>query len=158
MFRIDYLSPLSIIIPGIVAIIRLRKIDRIYYPFLYLIWLTSLNEVASLIIVKAGYYTFINNNIYVLPQFLLILVFFRNLGSIKGKFFNITVFSLVILWIFDCFFLGKFSTGICEYFSLTEYLIIVILSINKINELVSTIKGNILRHSVFLICIAFIIY
>ena len=63
----------------------------------------------------------------------------------------------VLLWLIDCLFVGKFQSAI-SYYRIFYSLFIAILSIYVINDQINLEKRNLLKNSVFLICIAFVIY
>ncbi len=64
----------SIYIAGILAIIRLKKINKVYYPFLICIWIGCINELLTFLLYKQHNTSAINSNIYILVESLLINV------------------------------------------------------------------------------------
>ena len=132
--------------------------DSVYHPFIYFVWLSCISEVVSEFLIRNGHYTYISENIYSLPEFLLLLMFFKNIDCIKGRTYQSTFIILIMLWLFDSFVLKKFNSGTNDYFNLTASLVIVILAINKVNTLVSTTKGSLIVVPVFIVSISVIIY
>lgn len=149
----------SVLIAGIVAIIRYKRIHKSYYPFLYFIWVGCINEVLSFFLVKKGFHTYINNNIYVLVESILIIYFFKKLKVFKrnDNLFLFILSGLTILWIFENLIQSKILT-VSVFFRISYSFIIVLLSITTINSLITTIRKNILTNANFLICASFIIY
>lgn len=154
----EYIAYFSIFLPGLIGIIRFRKIDRLYHPILGYIWLTCLNEVVSYVMILNGHYTFINNNIYSLPEFLLFLAFFRNSRTLGKRVYSLVALFFIGLWIVDCLVLKKLTNTVCNYFNLSAYFVIVMLSINKINDLISSLKTKLQTNSTFILVTAFIIF
>ena len=62
------LSAFSIFIAGIIGLVRFRKINKIYWPLIFAIWLACINEVLSYSLFINNHSTAINNNIYVLQR------------------------------------------------------------------------------------------
>lgn len=149
----------SILIAGIAAIIRYKRIHKRYYPFLYFIWLGCINEILSFFLIMKGFHTFINNNIYVLAESLLLVYFFKKSGVFKktNRLFLIIVSGLVILWIYENLVMHKI-VSVSEYFRIVYSFVLVLLSIITINSLISTVRKNIFTNADFLICVSFIIY
>ena len=68
----------SIGLAAITGWVRFSKINPAYYPFIYCIWLASVNEAVSYWLVSHGFTTAINNNIYVLLEAVLFIWLFSN--------------------------------------------------------------------------------
>lgn len=149
----------SILIAGAIAIFRYRHIHRSYYYFIYFIWAGCFNEIISFFLVINRLPNSINNNIYVLFESLLIIIFFKHLKVLKNKLklFLSIVISTIILWSFENIIQGKI-VSVSPYFRIYYSLIIVLLSITTINNLITTVRKNVLTNSYFLICAGFIIY
>lgn len=153
------LFSLSILFAGIVAIVRFRKINKIYHPFLYLVWLACFNEILNLVFLANKLPVAVNNNIYVLLESLLILWFFKNMLFLnkKSSLFLAACIFLLALWTYENMLEGKIYS-ISSYFRICYSFIIVLLSITTINKLLSTVRRKISSNSVFLICTSFIIF
>ena len=149
----------SIFIAGIIALIRFKKINKVYYPFLYCIWVACINELVNFLLYNQGYSTYINNNIYAFLESLLIVSLFRNLGFFhKGSYlFNCILISFIVAWVLEVFVLKKI-TSFCVYFSIYYSFIIVLMSISTINALIVRSTKGVFRNATFLLCIGFIIY
>jgi len=148
---------LSIVIAGVIALARFKKMDPMFYPFILLIWIGSVNELLSVILVFFKFYTLINNNIYVLGESLTILWFFKKTGTV---FSNKTIFlflgiSFIVFWFTENLILDFYASS---YFRIYYSFVIVILSVTTVNYLIVTAKKNLLKMPVFLISLGFIIY
>src|SRR5687768_475367 len=117
--ELSYLLSLSVFIAGIIAIIRIRNINEVYYPFLYFIWIACINESLSIILSRAQIPVTINNNIYVLIESLLLLWFFKNILFPNGtRGFYLGLIMYIIIWFFENILLDKIN-DISAYFRIT---------------------------------------
>ena len=158
-FTLVIIFNFSIFIAAVIAWVRFGRINKVYYPILYCVWLAALNELLSFILVKNGFHTSVNNNIYVLLEALLIISFFKNLVQQPKQiyWYNAGLIAIIIIWIIENIILNKI-VGISIYFRIIYSFVIVLLSISTINRLITTVRKNIFRNSIFLLCLAFTIY
>ncbi len=154
-----FFCSLSIFLAGIIGIIRFRKINKIYYSFLFSIWCACINEFIAFISFKTHHNVSVSNNIYVLAESLLITVFFRDLCVIKKpkSLFPIIISLLIAIWILENFIFGSITT-IGAYFRIFYSFIIVLMSIQYINVLIGSSNKLKLQNVDFIICLAFILY
>ena len=149
---------LSIFIPGIVAIMRYRFVQKSYYPFIYCLWLGCINESISLYKVFNNSHTLINNNVYVLLESLLLLLFFYRLGLTISKNILFTLSTLfIIAWVSENFIFRSITVN-STYFRIFYSFILVLLSVNTINKKIFTRNKALLSDATFMICCGFIIY
>lgn len=149
----------SVFIATIIGWVRFRKTGPGCFPFLLCLTLASVNEILSFLLTKAGLYTTINNNIYVLFEALLIIWQFKNWG-LFGKynaFFFLLLAAITITWMLDNFLVTD-AWNLNLYFRITCSFIIVLMSIHINNTLIITYRRRLLQNPVFLICTGFIIY
>ena len=149
---------LSILVVGIIALVRFRYIPKQYMPFVVLIWVGSANEIISILLLSSGRYNIYNSMIYDLLELGLMLAFFYRLKTFRAglRWFYLLAILLPALWIYDSFFLHT-TNDFNALFGFIYATVIVFLSLTVINNLVIS-TGNLLRHPVFLICVGFIIY
>lgn len=150
----------SILFPLIAGLIRLRRIDKSYQPFYILLVVGFVNELISEYIIK---FIHISNapasNIYSLIEWLLILWLFQVWGSLrtwKKIYFALVLLSCTI-WVTENLIFGHFR-DFSPYFRIFSAFLIVLLSVNKINFMITHDNHSLLRQPRFLICIGFIIY
>ena len=140
--------------------IRLRRIDRTYQPFFILLVTGFVNELINGYVVEIRHTSnAINSNIFVLLEWLLILWQFRIWGSFRSmtKAYYALLFLSCSIWITENLVLGHIRE-FSSYFRFFDSFCIVLLSVNKINFMITHDNRNLLRHPGFLICIGFIIY
>ncbi|HEV7620216.1 MAG TPA: hypothetical protein VGO09_00710 [Flavisolibacter sp.] len=153
------IASFSILIAGIIAFMRFKKINEVYYPFIYFIWLGCLNEGISELLVKMHQYTYINNNIYVLLEAILLIRLFRLMGLFDQypKMFYLLICLFIVAWMLESFIFGTI-TSVGKYFRIFYSSVIVILSINTINQLILRSGKSIQYNTDFILSMAFIIY
>ncbi len=158
-FKIALLFSISIFIVGIIGIIRFKKINAIYYPFLFSIWIGCVTELISLILAENNIRSYVNNNIYIFIESILITFLFKNLGLFKAskKVFYVLIISLILGWLVENIILGNITT-FSVYFTIYSSFIIVLMSITIINRLLVKSRRKFFTNASFLLCIAFIIY
>lgn len=149
----------SIMIAAVIGLIRFNKIDPVYYPFIFCMWIAALNEIISFGLAKSGYYTIINNNLYVLAEALLITWQFK-----RWKFFDrhARIYSFTLLLIIIAWFLENISLSSIHklgfYFRVLYAFIIVLMSIHTINGVIMNDRGRLLKNPIFLICGGYILF
>jgi len=160
-------SAFSIFVAGIIALIRFRKMNKIYWPMIFVIWLACINETISYCLFSNGFPTSINNNIYVLAEALLLLFLFRNFGLLNRRqwLFWTICGGLTLLWLWENFIGGKIW-HISSWFRIFSSFVIVLMSITAIGKLLVLgseeffiIKGrSLFANAAFLIFIGTIIF
>ena len=149
----------SVGIAAIIGLVRIQKIDRAYYPFVFLLVLGIVNEILNTIIINSGHSNAINSNIYILLESLLILSLFAVQGLFINKKFG--VFAIAVLygltWCIELFFISSIR-HFSSYFALLYPFLTVLMSINMINRLLIREKNLMLKHPMFIICFGFILF
>jgi hypothetical protein len=154
-----YYFSFSVLIAGLIALFKFSRINRDYYPFIFIIWLGGLTEIASDQLFRNGYGNYLSSNIYVFFETLLYLWFFHNFGSFSRKPFLVFVLGVlfILLWVVDNFWFHPIDRTYCSYFNLAHSIFLVFLGINMINNLIIREK-ELLKHPVFWICIGVVIF
>lgn len=150
---------LSILIAGVLAIIRFKNINPVYYPFIYCIWMGCANEIYSLVLVLNGRSNSVNNNIYVGIEALLLTYFLVKTRLFRAgpRFFYFIATGIVCCWIFENIILHKIFT-VSTYFRIAYAFLLVLMSIMVINNLITSTHKKIFSNPVFLICTGIIVY
>ena len=158
MDRVIYYFSFSVLIAGLIALFKFSRINRDYYPFIIIIWLACLTEIASDQLFRYGYGNYLSSNIYVFFETLLYLWFFRNFGSFSRRplLFYVLSVLFILLWVVDNFWFHPIDQTYCSYFNLVHSTLLVFLGINMINNLIIREK-ELLKHPVFWICIRVVI-
>lgn len=158
-FYTAVLFAFSIFLPALVAMYRFENINRIYYPFLVLLWIAAMNELLSFLLLMNRLPNFINNNVYGLIESMLIVLLFKNLGVLhnRKKLFYTLIAALLAVWLIENVVFSHLE-GIGVYFRLTSSLAIVLLSISMLNISLVDTKMNVFKNPDFLICTCYIVY
>jgi len=149
----------SIAIAAIIGLLRFKRISPIYYPFLICVWIAFANETLSYVLTRVRHSTVINIDIYSVVEALLFTWQFRNWGLLRRPkwLFSTIMCALVIFWIIESLFIGKLHSAI-SYYRIFYSFFIAVMSIYEINEQINQEKKSLIKNSIFLICMAFVIY
>ena len=155
------LLSLSICVPAILVLYKLKVVNKIFIPFFILILVSLLVEIASNVLYYRKISTAALQNYYVLFEFFCWLKFFINLREKKsGKYFNIIVAACVagiILWVVDNFFISninQYNLWYKVYYS----FVLLLLSLDQINAMIVYRKKSLRKNAVFIICIGLIVF
>lgn len=161
------LTSLSILMPGITALSRIKKIDGLYLPFILVILLSCINEIASYILWKNGYPVAVNNNLYVLAEAILLLLFFKNAGIFERyqQLFYLLISAFLLFWFWENLVTDKIY-GVSSWFRILYSFILVLLAVNCINKLIvadlrdypETNHLHFLKKPVLLICTGLVLF
>jgi hypothetical protein len=150
---------LTILIPLIAGLVRYRRIGMMYRPFFYLIILDTVTELVSGYLIRVAHvHNAISSNIFVLLEWSLIWWQFYvwDLHSRREVFMAILLFPIAI-WITENLAFGHIRE-FPPYFRVFSAFLIVMLSVNKINFMITHDDRKLYGNPIFLICIGFIIY
>ncbi|HWJ92572.1 MAG TPA: hypothetical protein VNR87_15750 [Flavisolibacter sp.] len=158
-FELSYIFTFSILVGGLLGIFRFNNIRQEFYPFIFLIWLACINEVLGLFLVLSGHYNIINNNVYSLFEALLLLWFFKRIGTIQRQrvLYPYLLSLIVLTWVADNFIFHYFGENFNSYFNIICSFTVVLLAISTINEILIS-DDDILKNPVFLICAGIVIF
>ncbi|HVZ57706.1 MAG TPA: hypothetical protein VG870_13695 [Chitinophagaceae bacterium] len=158
-YTIMLITSFSILLPAIAGIVRYRKIDPSFRPFLILVWIGLANELLSVWVAENGHSNAINSNIYVLVESLMITWQFRRWGNFERvpRMFYLLVAILIAGWGLENFYFFSIRS-FSSWFRILYSLIIVLMSVHQINRLILRERGAMLKNPVFLICLGFIVY
>jgi hypothetical protein len=128
-----------------------------YYPFIFFIWLGLFNEILSFILIYNFQSNAINSNIYVLAEYLILLLqFYKWSDNGCKKYYWLAAIGIAV-WIADNFIVNNLNDN-NSVFRVFYSFIIIFFSIDKVNNLLVFEYGNLLKHPVFITCIAFTFY
>lgn len=150
------LFSLSVGIGAIAGRVRYRKIDPVFWPFIYLLWVGFTNELISIGLMYGGYSNFVNNNIFFLLEALLICFQFYRWDILGRRKYLLLQSTFIIFWVAECILQSIYTMN--SYFIIFHSFIVVLMSIHMINKIVFAENTSLLKHPVFLICMGFIVY
>jgi len=150
----------SILLPLIAGLVRIRRINGMYQPFFILIATGFLTEIISFISIRWIWKSnAIPSNIDALLELSIIIWQFYIWHPTKQRrwvFYSIWIIC-ALCWVTENIAFGKITT-FSPYFRFLAAFVIVLLSVNKINFMITHDNRNLFRSPAFLICIGFIIY
>ena len=149
----------SILFAVIIGLIRFRKINPAYQPFIFITILSLLCEVASPFFIKYYKTNAIVANVFSLLEFLLWLLQFKKWGGFSKPSqwkYPALAFGSITIWLIENLLSGMFVFN--SVFTLVSAFILVFLAIDQVNKLIVEEKNNLLRNSKFLICCGVLIF
>lgn len=149
----------SVIIAAVIGLIRFNKIDPLYYPFIFCMWVAALNEILGYTLIKLGLTTTINNNIYTLLEALLITWQFKKWDVFYryNRLYGIILFLIVIGWILENIGLSTIHK-VGFYFRVMYAFMVVLMSIDITTWVMFHGRKMLLKDPVFLIGVGYIIF
>ena len=150
---------LSIVIPALIGLIRFKRINEAYHPFIIFIWVGAINEIFGVIMMYIQNSNIVNLNIYLLIESFLLLWQFTRWGILPKKSFWIPLLSIsfIIFWIVENFIIYTI-TRYDSWFMIFYSALFTFMSISAINKLLVTERKSLIWNPIFIICAAFIIY
>jgi len=155
----NFILSQSILIPLGIMLVRCKKIPADWMPFLVLLILGVLAEIASFIMIhfcEMGNAPVIKT--YSLAECCLIYYLFYLWKNDKDArtFFTVLASISVLAWLIEDIVFGGIIT-FSPYFRVGYAFVIVLLSINQINGMMVKHDGSLLKNPRFILCIGFII-
>ncbi|WP_127128406.1 hypothetical protein [Pseudoflavitalea rhizosphaerae] len=158
---VRFVLSLSIVFAVLIGIVRFRKIDKSYYPFLYRIFLVLIIEVTARLFflsTEPRYFTVVINTFSIL-DYVLFTWLFHNWRLFNG---NRTVFISFLAagfaaWIFITLILQNILTPNFA-FRVLYSAILIAFSVNTFNKAVVNDRRNIFHNPKFWICLGIIIF
>jgi hypothetical protein len=153
------ISSYSVGIGALIGLVRFKQVSSTYFPFILLLWVGLLTEIITIFSIDLFKSNAVTSNIYVLVESLLILWFFKNLEPDRKNNLRFNILALLFLaaWITDNFFISRI-TRFSSYFRILYSFITVLMSIHMINRLILEERSGIIKNSIFLITIGFIVF
>jgi hypothetical protein len=146
----------SILIAALIGIIRYRSIHSAYKPFIWIIWLGSLNEIISTLSIVSNRTNTVNSNIYVLIELLLFLYVFYRWRQLTKRSMLILLAFLSLIWITDNLIRHDLTTTNAVFRAFASF-ILAFLAIGQINILIVNEK-KLLRNGRFIISLGMLIF
>lgn len=157
MKDLQFLSGLSILLPVTAGLIRWSVISKQYYTIIILACIGLVNELLNYFVFTHS--SAVSSNIYSLIEFLLYCWQYRQWKYIftRNSLFYLVTGSLTLLWITDDIILDKIKTY-NSFFHILYPFALILIAVNQVNFLIVNERRSIMRHPVFIISIAVIIF
>jgi hypothetical protein len=159
LYQIAAILGYSSVFAAVFGLIRSRKVDPAYQPFLIIVCLGFLNHILSLLLVRYYGSSTVNGNVFVLVESLLYIWQFHNWGLFKkiGSIAFILAGLLTMVWIIDNLAIHNIHS-LNSSFRIFSSLMMIALAINQLRSLVTKEKMNLLKNAIFIICSGMLIY
>ena len=155
-----FILSLSIGFAVIIGIVRLRKMDKSYYPFFYNVVVALIVEILNRILTVTGHPVafLVVLNVFAYIDFFLFLWLFQNWGLFdrKRSVFIAIAGAFLLMWIITSLMQG-FTTHNYYFFVLYAFALIF-FSVNTFNKAVVNERISIFRNPKFWICLGIIIF
>lgn len=157
-FELNNLFSLLIGAAALVGWIKYRKAQKVFLPFLLLLTAGFINEITSLIVIRAGFSNAANYNVYLIAEALLVNWQFRRFSIFQRsrQYYFLQVF-ISIAWILESFVFSTLHT-FNSFFIILDAFIIVLLSIHTISQMLFYEDHRLLSNSKFLVCLGFLVF
>jgi len=155
-----FLFSLTVAFPAIVGIIRYRKMERSYTPFLIYIIISLLNELLVKFALKSYNARNLDWQLFNLFEAVILVTqfyYWRVFSRVKRGFI-IVLIILIGVWFIE----NLVISSIYEFnpvFLIGKPFILVLLSVQTINHIiVNQNRSPLSRNAMFIICVALVIY
>ncbi|MBS4065291.1 MAG: hypothetical protein KGZ74_12065 [Chitinophagaceae bacterium] len=159
LYQIASILGFSIVIAGVLGVVRYKIIDSMYYPFIFIVWLATVNHVLSLLMVRYFHSNAVNANVYVLLESAGYVFLFKNAGLFKRR--SNTHFLLLILllmvWVLDNIILHSITRPNAIFRIFSSFLLLI-LAVEQIVALLPRTGIPLFTHALFCICLGMIFY
>lgn len=153
---------LSIVFAVIIGIIRFRKIDPSYYPFIYRVSLSLTVELTRRVLLLQNNYNAATlvTNLFALADFMLFAWLFHNWGLLKRDkaLYTGLLLSFLIVWCLATFSSTKGAFSPNLYFRILYSFALIFFSVTTLNTLIINTRRGMLKNAKFWICIGVIIF
>lgn len=148
---------LTIGISAVAGLIKMNRVENGYLPFLLLLCVGFINELVSIYFALRYHNNTVNYNIYLLLEAMLIAWQFQvwKLFQRRPGVYSGLQLMILIAWITESFLIEDLYS-FNRYCLILFSFIIVLLSIYQIAYMIFFETNNLLQHSKFIICVAFV--
>ena len=150
-----------IIIPTIIGAIKYNHIDESFHPFVWLCGCLTLNDIIKFVLIQNGITNGVSYNVFILIICMIYLILFYRWGVFQHKKYWLPVLMalMTIIWVADHFLIAGYRlTQFTIYFRTSFALLLVLLSVNIINQLVVSEKKSLWKNPKFIICATLVFY
>lgn len=153
---------LSIVFAVIIGVIRFRKINPSYYPFIYRVSLSLVVELVRrvLLLQNNSNAATLVTNLFSLADFLCFAWLFHNWGLFKRnrRFFLATIVFFILAWVVASYASPRHFFSPNLYFRILYSFALIFFSVTTLNSLIINTRGGMLKNAKFWICIGIIIF
>lgn len=156
-----FILSLSIVFALVIGIVRFRKIDASYYPFIYDVAAVFIIELLVQFLMQGGHIKALiaSLNIFSFIDFFLFTWLFHNWGLFdrNKKTFIYIISAFFLAWVVITIFVGGIATP-NYYFRILYSFTLIFFSVSTFNKAVVNVRSSIFRNPKFWICLGIIIF
>ena len=158
-YELNVLFSMSIGIGAITGWVRIKKVDPAFFPYIIWLGISFLNEIYSYFITEAGYSNVISYDIFLLIEVMIINWQFKrwHLYERGSKLYLILQLLFICGWVSEIIARGGLQQ-FDSYFIIGSSAIIVLLSINMLNQIIFKDPSVLIINPIFLICMSMVVY
>ena len=154
----SFLLSLSIIFPFLIGLVRYKKIQDNYQPFLIYIIISFVSEIISYLLIKVFRTNLVFLNIFSLVECFVLVIQFHKWGFLgKRRHFYAFLAILFIGWVTENFLLSDISRT-NRIFLIAYSFLLVLLSIRELNHAMILSNRALYDNARFIICIGMIVF
>ena len=155
-----FLLSLSVVFAAILGVVRFRKMDPDYHPFIYYVWLGLVVEIAAYILLSNKKENIVSYlfNFFAIGEFYLLTLLFYNWGLFKREraVFVSIIFVSILLYACTLYIRGYDKVN---YFArIVNSFALIFFSISSFNKMILNERSNIFKNPKFWICIGIVIF
>jgi hypothetical protein len=157
----NFLLSEIVLLPFFVVLFRWKSIDRSYYPFFGLLIAGVMAEIGSFWVIHHLHHTNagVINLFELIECFLIIYQFYRWNSFKRGLFWLYTLLAgSLLLWVCSNLIFFHLDDFTFPLFRVLYPFLIVIMSVNEINLMITHSVRHLSRNACFVICLGFIIF
>jgi hypothetical protein len=158
---LTFIFSLSILFPAVAGVMRYRNADPGYRPFLYLIFVSLINELLVGLYLSdlSKHMQTLDWQIFNLIEWILLLVQFHYWGRLKKyKYLFVIILTVSLVgWVFENFIYSNIYS-FNPVFLISYSFVLVLLSINTINSTVAQQNQSLSKNGLFIICVGLVIF
>jgi hypothetical protein len=159
---VDFILSLSVVFAVIIGIVRFKRIDSSYYPFIYSISCALLMEIIHQVLMSKGWnHALITTlNVYLLIDFFLYTWLFYNWGLFnRGRPVFVTVIATsFVVWLITLYITNQGNSRLNVYFIILYAFALIFFSVNMFNRAIVHERMPIFKNARFWICLGIIIF
>jgi hypothetical protein len=156
-FELSAVLNIVLAIVVLISLVRLRKINQAFLPFIILLWVGLAIEIISFFLIRANRSNAVPGNFYNLIEIQLIIWQFQKWKLLNSKTVLILFSLFTIFWLIENLFISSIYT-FNSYALIIFSVAVIFLSINYINRLLLTEDESLIKNPRFIICLAFTFY
>ncbi|MGV3528107.1 MAG: hypothetical protein ACO1OO_04360 [Flavisolibacter sp.] len=159
MFEFDFafFATYSILLAVVVALFRVRRIDRRFTPFIILLAGGLLNEIISYYCIQRFGHNMVNYNVYCLFESVVIFWLFAEWKVISRRTFALLTVCAAVFWNTEYFIRG-YALEVNSWYVIAYSFSVAIMSIRVITDLLYKESYRLYRNANFLIACAFLLF